>query len=205
MIEIKDNDIILFQGDSITDALRDRNDYYSLAGYSKYVYENLNITCFNRGVGGDTAQQVLERLEKELEEIKPTVFSLLIGVNDTWRRFDANQIILPEQTYENVEKIIQIVLKYTKKIIILEPFLLDVDPEKIKFRDDLAARIWKIQDLARKYKTEYVPLNGIFAELSCHENSQKLSYDGVHPTDYGHQIIAEQWLKRVYKKKEDKM
>lgn len=200
MIEIKENDIILFQGDSITDALRDREDYHSLAGYSKYVYEKLKITCFNRGVGGDTAKQVLDRLEKELEEIKPTIFSLLIGVNDTWRRFDSNEIITPEETLQNVEKIIQIALKYTNKIIILEPFLLDVDPEKRKFREDLTPRIWNIQDLARKYKTEYVPLNGIFAELSCHESPDKFSYDGVHPTDCGHQIIAQEWLKRVYKK-----
>ena len=156
---IKENDVILFNGDSITDALRNRDDYYSLAGYSKFVYDELKVRCFNRGVGGDTALQVLNRLEAELEEIKPTVFSLLIGVNDTWRRFDSNEIIKPEETYDNVEKIIKLVKKYTDRIFILEPFLLDVDINKRCFREDLSPRIWLIRDLARKYKCEFIPLN----------------------------------------------
>lgn len=199
MIEIKKNDVILFNGDSITDALRDREDYYSLAGYSKFVSENLkhNIVCFNRGVGGDTALQVLNRLEAELNEIKPTVFSLLIGVNDTWRRFDSNEIITPEETYKNVEDILKLVRNYTDRIFILEPFLLDVDINKRCFREDLSPRIWYIRDLARKYQCEFIPLNGIFAELSCKNDPSFYSYDGVHPTIEGHKIIAKEILKRI--------
>ena len=49
-MKIFDNDVILFDGDSITDALRDRNDEYSLAGYSQVVYEQIstklpNVKC----------------------------------------------------------------------------------------------------------------------------------------------------------------
>lgn len=200
MIRLKENDVILFNGDSITDALRDREDYHSLAGYSKIVSDALKsrkVICFNRGVGGDTALQVLNRLEEELLEIKPTVFSLLIGVNDTWRRFDSNQIIKPEETYKNVEEILKLVKKYTDRIIILEPFLLDVDENKLPFREDLSPRIWLIRDLARKYQCEFIPLNGIFAELSCKVDPGYYSYDGVHPTSKGHKIIAEEILKRL--------
>lgn len=201
MINVKHDDVILFEGDSITDALRDRTDLYSLAGYSKFIYEELkktdSIKCFNRGNGGDTSKQVLERVEKDLKEVKPTIVSLLVGINDTWRRFDQNEIISPIDTLKNVEEIIKKILQYTNRILILEPFLLDVDVKKRKFREDLSPRIWYIADLARKYKTEYIPLNGIFKELCCHEDPSLYSYDGVHPTKKGHEIIAIEYLKRI--------
>jgi acyl-CoA thioesterase-1 len=196
-IELTKNDIILFEGDSVTDALRDRSDLYSLAGYSKFIAQSIPCICYNRGVGGDTAYQVLQRVEKDLQEVKPTVFSLLIGVNDTWRRFDSNILISPEETSKNIVAILEIAKKYVKKIIIMEPFLLDVDKEKRKFREDLAPRIWAVRDIARSYQLPFVPLNGIFAEKSCEVLPDSLSYDGVHPTEKGHQMIAEEWLKRI--------
>lgn len=196
---IEKNDVILFDGDSITDALRDRNDKYSLAGYSKYIQETLECTCYNRGIGGDTSKQLLDRFEKDIIETNPTIISILIGVNDTWRRFDSNIIISPKETYDNVEEIIKIAKKYVNQIVILEPFLLSVDPNKMDFRKDIAERIWVMHDLAQKYKVVYIPLNGIFAEECCEIEPSVLSYDGVHPTDEGHKLIAKSFLARVSK------
>lgn len=201
---LKKNDVILFDGDSITDALRDRADKYSLAGYSKFVWEALqknakplNIACYNRGVGGDTSAQLLARLKAEFEEIRPTVFSLLIGVNDTWRRFDSNAPV-PCRVYEqNVEAILSLAKEYTDRTIVLQPFLLDVDPAKRKFWKDLDPKLHALERAVRKYGAEFVPLNGIFAEACCKQPPAELSYDGVHPTEKGHKLIAEEWLKRV--------
>ena len=201
---LKKGDKILFDGDSITDALRDRSDIYSLAGYSQFIAETLEafhselkITCYNRGVGGDTSAQLFARLAAELEEIRPTVFSLLIGVNDTWRKFDSGQQI-PCRTYEhNVSQILELVSKYTDRIIVLQPFLLDVDKKKRAFRYDLDPKIRALERVARKYRVTFVPLDGVFAELSCKEEPAQYSYDGVHPTEQGHRIIAAEWLRRI--------
>ena len=205
MIEIAKNEKILFEGDSVTDALRDRSDKYSLAGYSSAVagrlsslYPSLQVECYNRGVGGDTSSDLLRRLPADLEEVKPTVFSLLIGINDTWRRFDSGNRTSAEKYGENVEKILNAAEEYTRKIIILEPFLLDVDPEKKVFREDLCEKIFVLREIAARHRTEFVPLNGIFAEACCRECPQVYSYDGVHPAAAGHALIAEAWLQRVY-------
>lgn len=200
MLKLNVSDIILFEGDSVTDALRNREDFNSLAGYSLEIDKKLkkyNISCINRGVGGNTALQVLERLKEDLEETKPTVFSLLVGVNDTWRKFDSNQIIDAKKTMKDIEEIILLAKKYTDKIILLEPFLLDVSIDKEPFREDLAKRIWLIRDLARKYHLTFVPLNGIFAEACTKKEPSFYSYDGVHPTINGHKLIAKEWLKRI--------
>lgn len=201
-MKINDNDVILFDGDSITDALRDRNDFYSLAGYSKFVYEELskkykNIKCFNRGIGGDTSGQLNDRVDNDLAETKPTVFSLLIGMNDTWRKFDSGIEISKETYRENVISILKKAKKYTKRIIVLEPFLLDVDPAKKEFRADFYPKMTELRELIRDFDVEYVPLDGVFAELCAKNDPALFSYDGVHPTEKGHKVIAGEWLKRI--------
>ncbi len=201
-MNIFDNDVILFDGDSITDALRDRDDVYSLAGYSKYVHEHLTIKlprvkCYNRGIGGDTSAQLNDRVQSELEMIRPTVFSLLIGVNDTWRKFDEGITISAETYGQNVDEILTKAKCFTDRIIVIEPFLLDVDPQKRPFREDLYPKICVLREMARKHRAEYVPMDGIFAELCCREAPDTFSYDGVHPTDRGHRTIADEWLQRI--------
>lgn len=198
------HDVILFNGDSITDALRDRTDKYSLAGYSKLIYEELQkcypaagIRCFNRGVGGDTSAQLLARLKGELEKIRPTVFSLLIGVNDTWRRFDSGMPIPCREYEKNMEKILELAGQYTDRIVVLQPFLLNVDRQKRKFRKDLDPKIRALERTVRRFGCDYIPLDEIFAEESCKRPPAEFSYDGVHPTETGHALIAQEWLKRT--------
>jgi len=183
--------------------MRDRNDLYSLAGYSKFVSEELNrrtngaVVCYNRGVSGNTSAQLLARLEGELEEIRPTVFSILIGMNDTWRRFDSNAPVACRTYEKNMDAILSLAEKYVDRIIVLQTFLLDVDREKRKFRKDLDPKMHALCRVARKHHTEFVPLDGIFAEACCKTPPEELSYDGVHPTEKGHKLIAEEWLKRI--------
>lgn len=201
---IAQNEKILFTGDSITDYGRDRNDFFSLAGYSKLIngyiqmfYPEFNITAINRGISGDTSKMLYERIEKDLIETTPTVVSILIGINDVWRRYDSNSPVSIQEFSENYRKILLSVKKYTSKIIILEPFLLSSDVNKNKFREDLDPKINIIRELANEFKTEYLPLDGIFAKLSIEKDCKIYSEDGVHPTYKGHSIIALEWLKQA--------
>ena len=70
---------ILFDGDSITDAGRDRNNFDSYGyGYVALVIEhlqahhaNLELQFLTRGVGGDTTRNMLERFERDVLTHKP--------------------------------------------------------------------------------------------------------------------------------------
>ena len=89
MIKLGKGSKILFEGDSVTDHRRDREDFHSLSAYSKIIGEKLSEyggEAYNRAIGGDRSKDVLARIKGEFEELRPNVFSLLIGVNDTWRR-----------------------------------------------------------------------------------------------------------------------
>ena len=203
-MEILQNDRILFTGDSITDANRNRNDFYSLAGYCKLIdsyfqtfYPELNITVINRGISGDTSKLLSERIEKDIIETDPTIVTILIGINDVWRKYDANIATSIEEFSDNYYKLLSSVKKYTSKIIILEPFLIPSDANKNIFREDLDPKINKIRELAHYFKTEYLPLDGIFAKLSIENDPKIYSDDGVHPRHEGQNIIAMEWLKQT--------
>lgn len=200
MLELKRGSTILFEGDSITDAGRDPKDRHSLSGYNALVAAACakhGIECFNRAVSGNRSQDVLARLEGELDELRPDVFSILIGVNDTWRRYDANDPTSREKFGANLRAIFTAVHKRGIKLIVLEPFLISAAPQWLILRDDLNEKIDVTRELAREFADEFVPLDGLFAELSVKAAPNTLSEDDVHPTPLGHEQIARWWLERV--------
>ena len=201
MLEIKRGSKILFEGDSITDAGRDYADMHSLSGYNKIIGAagaKGGAESFNRAVSGHRTKDVLARIRGELRELRPDVFSVLIGINDTWRRYDgANDPTSGEQFRKNLRGILSAVRGGGAKIILMEPFLLPVDPAKAVMREDLNEKIDVTRELAREFADEYVPLDGLFAEVVLKVPPEKLSADGVHPTELGNEYIARWWLERV--------
>ena len=200
MLEIKKGSVLLFDGDSITDCGRDRSDAHSLSGYNKLIAEagaKCGVESFNRGISGDRTKELLPRVAGELEELHPSVYSLLIGINDTWRRFDSDDPTPAEQFGKNLRAVLTAVRDSGTKIILLEPFLLPSDPEKAVMRADLDEKIDIVRGLAREFAEEYLPLDGLFAELTLKIPPEQLSADGVHPTPLGNEYIARWWLERV--------
>lgn len=200
MLELKRNSKFLFEGDSITDCGRDRADKHSLSGYNRIIAATgglYRVEFFNRSVSGNRSKDVLERLDDELAELRPDAFSLLIGINDTWRRYDSNDPTSGMQFYDNLRGILSTVRARGAKIIVLEPFLLPTDPAKAVMREDLDLKIDITRSLAREFADEYVPLDGLFAELVLKIPPEQISADGVHPTELGNEYIARWWLERV--------
>lgn len=205
-MKLKSNAVILFQGDSITDAGRDRADFYGNAGYPAMIarilaerFPERSLTCLNRGVSGDTSAMMLARWEEDCLALKPDVLSVLIGINDTWRRYDSDSPTSAEAYVANCREALTRVRKALPdcQIILLEPFLLSTDPAKRSYYEDLGPKILALRKLAREFGCAYVPLDGIFAEEETRCPAEVLSFDGVHPDVKGQAVIAREWLKRV--------
>lgn len=201
---IEKNEKILFTGDSITDYGRDRNDIHGLTAYSKMISEyinifnpELNVKVYNKGISGNTTKMLNERMENDLEEIKPSAVSILIGVNDCWSRYKRNVITTAEQFINSYKELIDKTKKYTSKIIVLEPFLIPADPEKDHYREDLDPKINALRKLCKAENLEFIPLDGIFAEKSITGNAADYADDGVHPTIEGYKVITAEWIKRT--------
>lgn len=85
---------VLFQGDSITDAGRNKeNEKSTGAGYPTLVAARLGFDYpneyefFNRGVSGNRISNLIVRMKADMINLKPDVISILIGVNDVWHEF----------------------------------------------------------------------------------------------------------------------
>ncbi|MEC0169384.1 SGNH/GDSL hydrolase family protein [Paenibacillus graminis] len=205
-MEFQENDIILFQGDSITDWGRNYEDPSSLGvGYALMVaarlgllYPEKKLTFINRGISGNRAADLQRRWDKDCLELKPTVVSIYIGINDTWRRFDSGEETTAAQFEASYRDLIERTLRATNaKLILVEPFVLPVPEDRKGWRQDLDPKIHVVRELAREYGALLVPLDGLFAAASVKADSAFWAPDGVHPSPAGHALITDAWLKAV--------
>ncbi|MBN2006498.1 MAG: SGNH/GDSL hydrolase family protein [Anaerolineae bacterium] len=204
MTLIEDNAIVLFQGDSITDAGRSRRDDADLgfgyaamaAAWFSALYPKKRVTFLNRGISGNRVKDLRARWQRDCLNLKPTWVSIMIGVNDTWRRYDSGDATSIEAYARDYRAILESVRdKLHARLIILEPFLLPVPPDRVAWRVDLDPKIAAARALAREFNAIYVPLDGLFAEVATHREPIFWLPDGVHPTPAGHAFIAQAWLR----------
>ncbi len=192
---------ILFQGDSITDAGRNFDDYHDLGGgYPKYAaamiqarHPDTEFEFIDLGISGNRVENLRERWQTDCIDILPDVVSILIGVNDTWHRADARNWI-PHEEFEAIYRslLTDIKEKTKAKIIILEQFLLPTG-EKDWFRVDLDPKIQITRKLAREFADVFIPTDGIFAAACIGTKPETWASDAVHPTEAGAKLIAEKY------------
>ena len=208
----KDN-TILFQGDSITDAGRDKekelpNNPRSFGhGYAYLAASSLlnklpenNLTIYNRGISGNKVYQLAERWQKDCLDLKPDVLSILIGINDYWH-FRNGKYDGTVEVYENdYRKLIQSTKEKLPniKLVICQPFAV---PNTRAVDETWLAPVKTFQVAARKIATEFdaiwVPFQEVFDEAVKHAPAKYWTGDGVHPDMPGAQLMAEAWLRAV--------
>jgi lysophospholipase L1-like esterase len=200
------NATVLFQGDSVTDADRSRTDDGDLGrGYAMFAsawfsaaYPAAGVRFLNRGVGGNRARDLQARWAADCLALQPNWVSILIGINDTWRRYDANEYTPPEAFEAAYRDILdQAVSRARARLILCEPFLLPVLAGQVEWRADLDPKIAITRRLAEAYAAVLVPLDQLFAQAAATRPPAFWLRDGVHPTPAGHALIAQAWLKAV--------
>ncbi len=192
---------ILFQGDSITDADRDRSNPHDLGkGYPLYAakfikeeHPEIDFEFIDLGISGNQTKDLVERLQSDFIDINPDIVSIHIGVNDTWHHAE-NRDWLDNSVFEAQYRRVlsEIKEKTNAKILIIEQFLLPVS-DKLYFREDLNGKIDITRSLAREFADYYIPLDGIMAKACVEKDMYHWSADGVHPNDNGSEFIG-----RVY-------
>ncbi len=201
---------ILFQGDSVTEMARNRSNLSSLGrGYPKFTAElirarhpDADLEFINQGIAGNQVEDLRERWQTDCIDFQPDVFSVMIGINDTWlnsegRKWKSNEEF--ERIYRSL--LTDVKTKTKAKIIMLEQFLLYV-PDKAFFREDLAPKIEITRALAREFADIYIPTDGLFAAASVGTKPTTWAYDGVHPTEFGAKFIARHYadaFDRIYR------
>lgn len=199
--------LILFQGDSITDAGRDKRNYRDLGpGYPKYAAQAIREECpgadldfINMGISGNRTSQLFDRLYTDALEFEPDIISILIGINDIWHRHGAERIATTDaQIALNYRSILERIKKESNaKIVILAPFVLDA-PDKDFLREDIKTVLPIVRELAREFADVYIPLDEKFAEaVKTQPHALYYSQDGVHPNQNGSELIGKWYAEAV--------
>ena len=183
---------ILFQGDSVTDCSRDRDDFNGLGSGYPYYASNLlpELRVLNRGISGHRAKDLVARWQKDCLDLRPDIVSILIGINDVWRRYDSNDPT-SDAAYEASYRELLEPLRGTQ-VLLIQPFLLDVSASVTAMREDLAGKQAVVRRLAEEYGAALLDADEVF-RTAVRQWKKKPAYyaeDGVHPTKEGHKLLA---------------
>lgn len=206
------NRVILFQGDSITDGARGRNEdpnhilghsyAYIIGSKLGYEWAEQRPVFYNRGISGDRVSDLYARWNEDAISLKPSVISILIGVNDAWRTMKGE----PSGITDRFSRVYRHLLEETSEVlsdvelVLCEPFILNTGApaeDWSRWSECLTSYQQRTRELASEFDATFVPLQAAFNEAcQCAEASYWL-WDGVHPTAAGHELIARQWLSTV--------
>jgi lysophospholipase L1-like esterase len=193
------SDVTVFIGDSVTDCGREIEPPYG-DGYVREIVRSETIpgTIINVGTSGHRLIDLEKRWQVDVLDHKPTLLSIAIGVNDTWRRYDDNDITPVEDFRNRYHRLLtQTRLACNPQFVLCEPFLLTVNDEMIKWREDLDPKIDVVHEMAQEFGAVLVPCDSHFNSLAATISMVDLAEDGIHPTVFGHQVLARLWLSTV--------
>lgn len=202
---------ILFYGDSITDCGRDKNNLYCLGkGYALLVKAALSYKYpmqyefINTGISGNRVVDLYQREKKDLINHKPDYISILIGVNDVWHEVDWQNGV-DEKRFEDIYTMLIEDIKAAlpdTKIFIMEPFVLkgdataQEDPSRWEaFKTETPIRAAAAKRVADKFGLPFIELQRVISDAADKTADNYVLGDGVHPTVYGHTLIAKEWVK----------
>lgn len=196
---------LLFQGDSVTDMYRNREDFYDLGkGYPKYAapliaekYPDIEFEFINRGIGGNTVSMVMCRMQEDLIDLAPDIVTILVGVNDA-RRYTEDHKCTSDEKFENsYRKLLSEVKEKTNaKIMVIDPFLMPTETQQLFF-SDLQPKVEIVRRVAREFADVYMPLDGLLYSEFIKNKPEDYSGDGVHPNDNGAELIARFYVEYV--------
>ena len=209
---IQNGERIVFTGDPITDFGRKHPVGEGLwegvgTGYVRLIHTLINalqpdeiIRISNTGVGGNNILDLAARWQRDVLDLNPDWVSVMIGVNDAWRRFDEPEVfegtISAEQYEKTYRDLIERTLPRVKGMILMTPFFLEPNRE-----DAMRRAVDEFGSISRKLAEEYglvfVDVQAVFDDYLQHRHSAYLAGDRVHPNQVGAFLIARAFLKAV--------
>jgi len=189
----------VFIGDSVTDCGRDIEPPFG-DGYVREIARTgaLSGQIINVGTSGHRLIDLEKRWQVDVLEHKPTLVSVAIGINDTWRRYDDNDPTCLEDFRERYLRVLQTTkAAFKPQFVLCEPFLLAVRDEMTTWREDLDPKIEVVHEMAKEFDAVLVPFDKYLNELALTMPMVEIAEDGIHPTVFAHAEMAKLWLKSL--------
>ena len=213
-LTLKPGATVLLQGDSITDAAREKtnsepNNVKALGrGYAQLIayhllakYPEKELKIYNRGISGNKVPDLDARWDRDCIELKPDILSIMIGVNDYWHTVAFGSKY--KGTVESFGTGFKELLARTKEalpdtqIVICEPFVVQAADKSTRadWFPEFDHRRAKAKEAAESIGALYVEFQQMFdAAVAAGYPHKSLAGDAIHPTTHGHGLMASRWL-----------
>lgn len=201
--------VVVFQGDSITDA--GRNQALDVPPNQDLGHGYAGLTAaellenspekewkfYNKGISGHRIVDLYARWKRDALNLRPAILSILIGVNDTWHEMHSKNGV----ELDRYEQFFRMLLDWTRKelpetkIILLEPYVLPFGAVQPDWLPEMAERSRITREMAEEFGTAFAPLQTLLNDALKRAPQEYWLKDGVHPTLAGHKLISNAWLK----------
>lgn len=207
------NDTLLFIGDSITDCGRGReilepNDRYALGcGFVQHIAQCLlmdlpthNLRIYNRGVAGNKSDELAARWQQDCLDLKPSLVTVMIGVNDSWHRFRHSMRGIDVDTAGTILNLLLTSVRQqlpSSRLVVLVPFLLQHGTgvvDRHEWQPEFTARQRMTRRIALDNGAFLLDTQAMFDQALAKAPANHWTSDGVHPTPAGHGLIARKWI-----------
>jgi lysophospholipase L1-like esterase len=205
----------LFQGDSITDGNRTRNNdwnhvmghgyQYIIASKLWYDFPKSGFHFYNRGISGNKVTDLAARWQKDTLELQPDLLSILIGINDIAAFLSGNKDYSIDKYESGYRSLLQQTRQQLPKVqlVLCEPFILPVGKVKEQwqaYNDEIQQRQLLVKRLSQENDAIFVGFQGAFNEALSKAPPEYWIWDGIHPMPAGHQLMAVEWTRAVSRK-----
>lgn len=211
-MKIETNSKLVMIGDSITDCGRVRpigegykgelgDGYVSLVhALIDATYPEREIRTVNMGIDGNTSDDLKLRWQTDLIALQPNWVSILIGINDIWRKLDhpaQHELHIPVEQYRvNLDGMVGDAKSAGINLVIMSPFLMENNKNDF-MRQQVELYGLVCKEIAKKHDVIFIDLQAEFDKFLDFNYSSVLSGDRVHPNRVGHMIIAKAFLKVI--------
>jgi lysophospholipase L1-like esterase len=204
---LKDGDRVVFYGDSITE----QRLYTTFTEtYVLTRFPRLNVSFVHSGVGGDRvtggwAGPIDLRLSRDVLAHRPTVMTIMLGMNDgSYRAFDDRIFRTYSTGYQHILESVRSALP-DLRLTLIQPSPYDDVTRPAGFEGGYNAVLVRygqfVKDLARRQACDVADLNTSVvavlekAKATDAETAKRIVADRVHPGPGGHLLMAEALLK----------
>lgn len=217
---------VLFIGDSITDGAwgnsgvwnassdeRDQKDMNHIYGHGymmivasrfQALYPEEEWQFWNRGISGNTLDDLASRWQKDVLDLHPDIVSILIGTNDVEQALNEGKVIDPKEWGNKFRALLDETLKQNPQtqLVLCTPFVAKAGwrGESGNYNERLqmiTSLVNVIQRICDEYKARLVPFDTLVRMTIDSTPNRPVAYwiwDGIHPTPAMHYRMAEMWI-----------
>jgi lysophospholipase L1-like esterase len=200
---LKDNDRIVFFGDSITQMAVSPNGYITLIKDSLAErYPPLEI--IGAGISGNKVTDLQTRVERDVISKNPTLVFIYIGINDVWHSITPGLHGTPKDKYEaGLNEIIGKIKNAGARVILCTPSVIG---EKRNGTNAIDGMLDEYAEISRRVAAEsnvqLLDLHKDFIDyLTANNPDDKekgvLTLDRVHLNDSGNKFVAKEMLRML--------